>query len=213
MIRCPNRSQTQDLQVSLVHVFTQFHVPIRQINEMFPAIVLIQAELDLHEWTPLRSLRLPNQMHSRFLRCAVRLKRIALDARAHDVLPGGRAAAIARNHVVQVQILPVEHPAAVLARILVALENVMAREFDLFLGEMIIDHQEDHARDADSEGNCPDRFRMRFLLGEIMPLGKAKGLEGAIGPIQDRLGMTLKEQRQGASSGADIDGLPQPIQN
>ena len=67
--------------------FTQFDVPISQVDEMFPAIVLVQAEIDLHEGPPLGSLGFPNQVQPRFLRRAIGLKRITIDARANDVFP------------------------------------------------------------------------------------------------------------------------------
>lgn len=46
-----------------------------------------------------------------------------------------------------------------------------------------------------------------------MPLAKTVGLEGTILGIEDDLGLSLEEQRQCAPCGANIDGLPEPIQN
>ena len=128
---------------------------------MLPAIVLMQTEIDLNKRTPFRPLRFANEVHSSFLRCAIRFKRIALDARANDILPRRRTAAIARNNVIQIQVLPVTGLAAELAGILVAFENVMACEFDFLLGQTVIDEQQDHARHADAEGNRVDGFRVR----------------------------------------------------
>src|SRR5436190_6428 len=99
---------------------------------MFPAIVLVHAEVDLHEWPPLRPLRLPDQVDARFLRCAIRLARIALDTGADNVFPGGRATAVARNDVIQIQVFAIESMATVLTHVFVAFENVMTRELDLF---------------------------------------------------------------------------------
>src|SRR5690606_27190611 len=114
-------------------IFSQLDVPVGEIDKMLPAVVLLQAEIDLHERAPLRPLGLANEMHTGFLRCAVCLDRIALDARADNVLPAGRAAAIARDDVVEIEILPVEHMAAILAGVFVALEDVMPRELHFLL--------------------------------------------------------------------------------
>ena len=64
---------------------------------MFPAVVPLQREIDLHERTPFGALGFADEMHAGFLRRAIGLARVALDARAHDVFPGRRAAAVARE--------------------------------------------------------------------------------------------------------------------
>jgi hypothetical protein len=199
--------------VFLSHVFAQFDVPVGEVDEMFPAIVFLEAEVDLHEWAPLRPLRLANQVDTGFLRCAIGFARIALDAGANNVLPGGRAAAVARNDVIEIQILSIERLAAVLAHIFVALENVMPGELDFFLWQVVIDHQQNDARNADAERDGSDGFGMRFLLRKIMPFAETVGLERAVGAVENRLGVALKKQGEGATSGADIYRLPQPVQD
>src|SRR5258706_7651743 len=101
----------------------ELHIPIRQINKMLPTVVLGQAEADLDERPPLGPLGFADQVHVRFLRRAIRLERIAFNAGTDDVLPCCRSAAVAWNHMVQIQILAVAGLAAILAGILVALEN------------------------------------------------------------------------------------------
>src|SRR2546425_10531407 len=102
---------------------------------MFPAIVMLEPEVDLHKRSPLRPLRLANQMHSGLMRRAIRLDGIAAHTRANDVLPGGRSATVARDHVVQVQVFAIKLVAAILARVLISLEDVVSRELDFFLGQ------------------------------------------------------------------------------
>src|SRR6266705_6227136 len=111
-----------------LNVFTQLDIPVSHVNEVFPAIVLVQAETDLHEGTPLRPLRFSDEVQPRFLRRAIGLECIAIDARANDVFPGRRPAAVARKNVVEVQIFPVKGLATILAGILVTLKDVMAGE-------------------------------------------------------------------------------------
>ena len=69
---------------------------------MLPAVMLVKAEIDLNKRPPFRPLRFADQMHARFLGRAVRLARVALDARTHNVLPRRGAAPIARDHVAEV---------------------------------------------------------------------------------------------------------------
>ena len=110
---------------------------------MFPAVVLVQAEIDLHEWTPLRTLGFANEVQAGFLRRSVGLEGITLDAGADDILPTRRSAAVTRNYVVEVQVFAVACFAAILASVLIALENVMSGELNLLFREMIINQQQD----------------------------------------------------------------------
>src|SRR5665213_3184552 len=98
---------------------------------MFPTVVM-HPEIDLDERAPLRPLGFAHQMNARFLRRAIGLLRVAADARAHDVFPSRRSAAIARDDMVEIQVLPLVHFSAVLTGIAVALENIMPGKLDLF---------------------------------------------------------------------------------
>jgi len=190
------------------YILAQFHVPVSKINEMLPAIVLVQCKVDLDEWTPLRPLRLADEMHTGLLRCAVGFARIASNARANNIFPRGRTTPVARDDVIEVQFASIESFAAILAGVLVAFEDVMPCEFDLFLGQMVIDYKQDDAWDADPERDRMDALRVRFLLGEIVPLGEIVGLEGAILPIKDSLSVALKQQCQRPAGGANVNRLP-----
>ena len=142
---------------------------------MPPAFVLRRLECDLHKRTPLRALGFPDQRHLRFTREAVPLLGVARDTGTNHVFPRGRAAAVARDDVVEVEIVAIEHPAAVLAGVLVALEHIVTREFHLLLREAIEEQQHDHARDADLERNRRDQFVIGRVRGEITPAFKIMG--------------------------------------
>src|SRR6266536_3974506 len=118
---------------------------------MFPTVVVMEAEIDLHEGPPLRSFRPADEAHSGFLRRAVGLLSVAGDAGTDNVLPCGGSAAIARNDMIQVQVFPVEHMPAILARVFVPFKNVVPGEFDFLLWKSVEHDQEDDARDADAE--------------------------------------------------------------
>ena len=100
---------------------------------MLPTIVTVQAEVDLHKRPPLRPLGLANEMQTGFLWGTVGLLGIALDAGANNIFPRRRAAAVAGDDVVQIQVLALKYPAAILAGVFVALKDVVAREFNFFL--------------------------------------------------------------------------------
>ncbi len=160
---------------------------------MFPAVMLVQREVDLHEWPPLRALGLAHQVQARLERRAVRLARIARDARADNVFPGRRAAAVARDDVVEVQIFPVENLATVLARILVAFENIMPRELHFLLRHAVVHEEQDYFRHADAERNRVDGIVVRRVGGDIAPLLKIESAERAVGVIHHHLRLALEE--------------------
>src|SRR5262245_54736166 len=89
----------------------------------------------------------------------------------------------------------------------------MSRELHLFRRKMIIDHEQNDARHTNSERNSPDGFRMRFLLGKVMPFAEIESLKRPVRTIEDNLRMSLEKQGQSPSSSAPINGLPKPIQH
>src|SRR5262245_57621191 len=118
---------------------------------MFPAFVMLEAEVDLHEGTPLGPLRFADQMHAGLQRRAVGLARVAAHAGANDVFPRCWAAAVAGNDVVEVQVLALEDVATILAGVAVALENVVPRELHFLLRQAIENDEQDDARNPDAE--------------------------------------------------------------
>lgn len=147
---------------------------------MFPAIVLVEAEIDLYKWPPLGSLRFANKVQPGLLRGAIGLQRITFNAGADDVLPACRPATVAGDDMVQIEILAITGLAAILASVLVALENIVPGEFDLFLGEMIIHQEKNHPRQTQSKRNGPDGFRVGFMQGNVAPFGEIIGLERTV---------------------------------
>lgn len=178
---------------------------------MLPAFVMVHAKIDLHEGTPLGPPRFANEVHARFLRRVVRLASIAGDAGADNVLPSRRAAAIAGDDMVEIQIFAIKDLAAILAGVVVPLENIMTRELDFFLRQPVEHHQQDDAWHANLERDGMDALRMRVLLGEILPLIEAESLERTVVSTEDSLGVAFEEQSESAAGGADVDCLPEAI--
>src|SRR5439155_27366424 len=108
---------------------------------------------------------------------AIRLERIASHTRADNVFPRGRSTSVARNHVIEIQVFAIKVVTAILARVLVSLEDVVPRKLDLLLRQPIKQHQQNHPRNPNSKGDCVDALWMRFLLRKIVPLVKVEGLE------------------------------------
>ena len=112
-----------------------------------------------------------------FRSSAVRLARVARDAGADNVFPRRRTAAISREDMIQVQVLPIKQMAAVLAGVAVALEDVVACELHFLLRHVIVREQEDNARQPDAKRDGVNGFGMRRLLGKIVPRRKVIGLK------------------------------------
>src|SRR5260221_9249591 len=103
-------------------------VPIGQSEKVFPTIMMLQAHVHLDERTPFGPFGFADQVQPSLARSAIGLERVAGDTGTDDVLPGRRPPAVARNHMVQVQVLSLNFLPAILAGIAGALENVVAGE-------------------------------------------------------------------------------------
>src|SRR5437867_11354022 len=112
---------------------------------------MVEAEVDLHKRTPLGPLRLANEVDAGFGGSAVGLLGVTADAGADNVLPGRGPAAVARDDVVKIQIFAVEFAAAILAGVLVALKDVVARKFDFLLGQAVEEGQKNDPRHANAK--------------------------------------------------------------
>ncbi len=180
---------------------------------MPPAIMFVQGEVDLHERPPFRAFRFADEIESSLERRAVGLARVARNARADNVFPRRRAATVARDDVVEVQIFPVKNVAAILAGVFVALKNVVAREFHFLLRHPVIHEEQDDARQADAEGHGGDGFILGCGFGNVPPFLKIERAKRAVGIFHHHLGLALKEKRECTAGGADVDRLPEPVQN
>src|SRR5438876_76678 len=111
--------------------------------------MLRRRKCDMHERPPLRSFRFANQSHVRFLWEPVAFACITFNTRANHIFPRRRSTSIARHDMIEVQLISLENMAAILASVLVALENVVTRKLHFLLRETIEKEQHNHARNAD----------------------------------------------------------------
>ena len=180
---------------------------------MPPTFVLGRGKGHLHKWPPLRSLWSSDQRHLRFLRKPVAFAGITFDARADHILPRGRSATVPRDHVIQIEIVPFKKLAAVLARVLVPLENVVAGKFYLLLRQPIEKQKHDHARDPDLPGNRRHQFVIGRGRRDITPAFEIVSQEIVRFIGRNDVGMASVDQRERAPRSADIHRLPEPIEN
>lgn len=71
---------------------------------------------------------------------------IAGNAGANDILPSRRTSAISWNHVIQIEIFPVENTPAILASILISFENIVSRKLNLFLWQSVKKEKQNDTR-------------------------------------------------------------------
>lgn len=180
---------------------------------MLPAIVILRPEIDLDKRPPFRPLGFADKMHPRLRWRPVCLARITRNAGANNIFPGRWSATIARHHMVEIQIFAIEKLPAILAGILVPLEDIMPGELHFFLRHSVEQHQDDHPGHTNLERHCGDTFRMRLFLGDIVPFLEVIGLERPIFSVQNYLCMALKKQSKSAPGGTDVHRLPQPVEN
>src|SRR5207247_5000278 len=132
-------------------LIAQLDIPVREIDEVLPKIMLGRNKGNLHEWPPLWSLRFADQAHVRFTREPVAFARIAGDARADHVFPSRGPAPVTRHDMIQIKLAAIEELAAVLAGVLVSLKYVVPSELYVLLRQPIEHKQHDHPRDPDLE--------------------------------------------------------------
>ena len=104
---------------------------------MLPAIVGMLGKRQVDEGSPLWTFRLADELHIGLVSEAITFPCIAGNTRAHNVLPCRLATSIAWKHVVEIQFLTIEDIATVLARVFVALEDIVAGELHFFFGHAL----------------------------------------------------------------------------
>ena len=118
---------------------------------MLPEIVLRCGERNLDERPPFWPFGFADQAHVRFARKPVALACIAGDARANHVFPCCSPSPIAWYDVIQIEFASIENFTAVLAGVLVALEDIVARKLYFLLWKPIEHQQYNHPWDTDFE--------------------------------------------------------------
>src|SRR5881227_3593511 len=148
---------------------TQFNVPVREIDEMLPEVVLRRGKSDLDERPPFWPFGSTDQAHVRFTRQPIAFARVARNARANHILPRCCSTAVARHDVIEIELAAVKNLAAVLAGVLVALEDVVPGKFHFLLWKPIENQKHNHPRDTNLKRNRGDYLVIRSVCRQVTP--------------------------------------------
>jgi hypothetical protein len=194
-------------------LIAQLDIPVREIDEVFPEVVLGRSKGDLDKRPPLWPLRFADQAHVCFTREPIAFARIAWDAGANHVFPSRRPAPVAWHDVIQIKVTPIEKFATVLAGVLVSLKHVVSGEFYFLLWKPIEHKQYDHPRDLDLERNGRNHFMIGRLRGQIAPAFEVVRRKVVRVIRRNNLGVPCVYERKGAASRTDIHRLPEPVEH
>ena len=194
-------------------LIAQFDVPVGEIDKVPPAFMLWSRKRDLHKRTPLWPFRPSNQAHVRFLRKPISFTCVTCDARANHIFPCRRPSPVARHHMIEIQLVTLKNPTAILAGVFVALKNVVPRKLHFLLRETIEKQQHDHARHANFPRNSRNHFVFRRSRGKIAPTLKIVRHKIVCPIRRNDVSMAGINQRKRAPGRADVHRLPEPVQH
>jgi hypothetical protein len=157
-------------------------------------------KMELQEGTESGLFGFAGELHADFMGQTVAFAGVTGDARANHVFPARHAAFVSGEDVIDVEFFPVELFLAVLAGKIVAFENILAGELNLFFGKAIEDEKDDDARDTDLKPNGANHllFGVLHADGAVVPLVKVEGLI-AVGFGIDDLGLAIIEEAKGSA--------------
>lgn len=180
---------------------------------MPPALGRSDSQIHLHKRTPLRPLRLADELHSGLARGAIPFLAVTPNARADNIFPSGGSAPVPGYDMVQVQVPSIKRMAAILAGILIPFKKVVTGELDLFLGVSVKESKHDDSGDPDLEGDGMDPFAIGGidLLGKVTPFVEIESLKIPLAVCENHLGLPLEKEGHRPLDRANIDGLPQTV--
>ena len=153
--------------------------------------------------------------HVRLVREPIAFARIARDAGANDVFPRREAAFVARQDVIEIQLLALEHFSAVLTGVVVALEDVVPGKLHFLLRQPIEKEKHDDAWHPDLPRNRGDHLvlGLRRGDGDIEPAREIMRREIVLLVGRDDLRVPLVEKGKSTTRRANIDRLPEAIEH
>ena len=118
------------------------------------------------------------------------------------------------NYMIQIQIPPVFDLAAILAGVGVPFENILAGQLDLFFGNPVKKHEDNHTGNPDPKANGSQRILSLIVLTELPPTVEVEGPKIIPRPIAlHHLGMPHVQQAERPANRTDVDGLPEAVQD
>ena len=117
--------------------------------------------------------------------------------------------------MVKIQVLALENLPAILTGLLVALEDIVARQLQLLAGQPVEMRQQDHAGEAYGDArrmHLVHDFKRGIFLREIHPVHHVKNAKVVLVVVNDAR-VTSRQQTKGAFGADNIYRLPQAIEN
>lgn len=115
--------------------------------------------------------------------------------------------------MIQVQIRPFKDLVAILARILVPLEDIVPGKFHFLLGETLKEQEYDDPGHPDVHRHRLNHFPLGIGLRKIPPAFEVVGEKVILLVRRYDLRVPLIEQGEGATDRAGIDRLPQAVEH
>src|SRR5260370_18989862 len=110
--------------------------------------------------------------------------------------------------MIEIQLISLENPAAILARVFVPLENIVTSKLHFLLRETIKKEQHDHARNSDLPRNGRDHFVFWRSYRKIAPTFEIMR-QKIVGFVRrDDVAVRCINQREGTPRRAEIHCLP-----
>jgi hypothetical protein len=170
-------------------------------------------EADINKRAPFRSSRLANELEPGFVRKPIALLRIAGNAGADDVFPGGLATTVSRKNMIKVQLLPLKNLTAILTSVPVPLEHVVPGELYFFLRQSLEQQQHDNPWNANAHGNRMHHFRFGIGARKVAPAREIMG-QIVVGTVRgNHLSMPLVKECESSTNRTCIYRLPEAVEN
>ena len=179
---------------------------------MTPAVINTSGKGNVDKGAPLRSLRLPEELHPCFVGESITFPCIAGNAGTDDIFPSGLAATIARENMIDIEFRTIEVNSTILTGVLVTLENIMPSELDFFFGKPVEKAENDDSGNPDFQRDALKHPWFRIGDGKMSPTGKIMGQKIARSIRCYNLGMPLIEEGKCTPCGTSVNGLPQPVE-
>lgn len=115
--------------------------------------------------------------------------------------------------MIEIQVISLKNPAAILARVFVALENIVTSKLHFLLRETIKEEQHNYAWNSDLPRNGRDHFVFWRSYRKIAPTFEIMRQKIVSFVRRDDVGMARIDQRESAPRRADVHRLPQAIEH
>ena len=116
--------------------------------------------------------------------------------------------------MIQIQVPPVFHLAAILASVGVPLENILAGQLDLFFGNPVKKHEDDDPGYSDPKTDGSQGILPLIVLTEFPPTVEVEGPKIISRPVAlHHLGMPHIQQAERPANRTDVHRLPESVQD